>query len=107
MAKRKIPRIVQQKIERLKKSIEQDGIKIDAFYLFGSYAKGTAHKWSDADVCVVSPSFGIQIKRPLDYLWNKRLVLDDYLIGPIGFSSKDFAQGSPLISEIKKYGVKM
>lgn len=84
-----------------------DGNKIDAFYLFGSYAKGNAHKWSDVDVCVVSPSFGIKIKRPLDYLWNKRLVLDDFVIEPIGFSPKEFAQGSPLISEIKKYGVKM
>ena len=35
--------------------LKNDGINVDSAFLFGSYAKGTQHKYSDIDVCIVSP----------------------------------------------------
>ena len=37
--------------------LQNQGIKIDSAYLFGSFAKGTEHKWSDIDVAVISSDF--------------------------------------------------
>ena len=107
MAKRKIPQTVKKKIKKFKDNIESDGIKINSIYLYGSYARGNNNKWSDIDICVISPSFGKKIKKPLDYLWSKRLLLDDFSIEPIGFSPKEFKEGGPVISEVIKYGIKV
>lgn len=38
--------------------VRKSGITIDALILFGSYARGTPHPWSDIDLCVVSRQFG-------------------------------------------------
>jgi len=37
--------------------IKNEGININAAFLFGSYAKGTQHKWSDIDVALVADEF--------------------------------------------------
>ena len=73
--------------------------------LFGSYAKGKQTNWSDFDLCIVSSAFEKKIKNPMNYLWSKRLAVNDFTIEPVGFSPSDFAEESPLISEIKKYGI--
>jgi uncharacterized protein len=40
------------------------GIRVEAIVLFGSYARGTAHEWSDVDLAVISPDFeGVPINR--------------------------------------------
>jgi len=50
--------ILKSSIIRLVKAYGQDiakrGIKWDQLIVFGSQAKGTQHKWSDINVCVVS-----------------------------------------------------
>jgi len=50
--------VLKSSIIRLVKAYGQDiakrGIKWDQLIVFGSQAKGTQHKWSDIDVCVVS-----------------------------------------------------
>lgn len=107
MAQKTIPQLIVRKVERLRKTIEDDGVAVNSLYVFGSYAKGSAHSWSDIDVCVVSPSFGKKIKNPARYLWSKRLTLHDFKLEPIGFNPRDFAESSPLIAEIKKYGIKI
>ena len=33
-------------------------IPVEKVIVFGSHAKGTAHRWSDIDVCIVSSKFG-------------------------------------------------
>jgi predicted nucleotidyltransferase len=44
-------------IRHLIKVLEKKGISISAAYLFGSFAKGKANKWSDIDVALVSNDF--------------------------------------------------
>jgi predicted nucleotidyltransferase len=34
--------------------LKENGIPVEAAYLFGSYAKGRAREWSDIDIAVIS-----------------------------------------------------
>jgi len=81
------------------------GIKWDQLIIFGSHAKGTAHKWSDIDVCVVSSEFS---DNRFD---NQRLLMhnrsQDFLdIEPHPFQPTELsATWDPLASEIRKHGI--
>jgi predicted nucleotidyltransferase len=44
--------------------IEMRGVHLRAMFLYGSYAKGTQHEWSDIDVALVADEF---IGLPEDY----------------------------------------
>lgn len=80
----------------------------DGVYLFGSFAKGEPHKWSDIDIAVVSKVFsGDDWFEEKAKLW--RYVLDvDTRIEPYGISAEEFNEGwSPMASEIKKTGIKI
>ena len=46
--------IARQYVVRLR----QKGIPVAQAILFGSQVRGTAHAWSDVDICIVSPTFG-------------------------------------------------
>jgi len=106
MVKKKIPkkvnRIIQGYIRRL---AVEDKLPIDRVILFGSQVKGNTHKWSDIDICIISPKFKDTFNA-LQFLWTRRNK-QEVMIGlePIGFSGKDFKEGSSLIQEIKKTGV--
>ena len=101
---KKIEKIVQSYTQRL---IKQDKLDIDKVIIFGSRTKGQSHKWSDIDVCIISPRFKNRMET-LRFLWARRKdkeILEG--LEPIGFSNKDFQQGSCLINEIKKTGVRL
>jgi len=99
---KEIVKIVKNYTERISK---ENKIPIKKVIVFGSSAKGSSQKWSDIDVCIVSPRFK-NIQKTLEFLWMKR-EREEVLKGlePIGFSLKDFNQGSALINEIKETGV--
>ena len=85
-------------------------LPVEAAYIFGSYAKGTQRKWSDVDVCVVSPRFEEANIDPISFLWQSRRNQDmDNQIEPVGFGPAEFAHEAayPLIREIKRYGVRI
>lgn len=101
-------------IKRTKKNIKayvdilrQDSLPISKVILYGSQVSGKTHQWSDIDICIISPRF----KNAFDatqYLWSKRVISDiKYAIEPVGFSVKDFKEGSSLINEIKKTGIEI
>ncbi|MFH1712658.1 MAG: nucleotidyltransferase domain-containing protein [Candidatus Jacksonbacteria bacterium] len=103
MAKKQLPKIIQKKINAYLHLLRQDKLSIQKVFLFGSWANGHARKDSDIDLCVVSKNFN-KID-PWQYLWSKRIELDDYVIQPIGFTVKDFRDEDPLAYEIKKTGI--
>lgn len=106
-SKKKLPKKVTDKVKKFIKIIEADKTPVNEVYVFGSYAKGKQHKWSDIDVCVISPKFKNSYDALL-YLWRKRP--DDlYLtIEPVGYSPKNFASDpSPFVYEIKKHGIQI
>ncbi len=47
-------RVINQYLSRLK----AETLNVKEVFFFGSRARGTSHKWSDYDICVVSPDFG-------------------------------------------------
>ncbi len=95
-------KIVRGYASRLSK---EEGLPIKRVIVFGSHAKGISQKWSDIDVCIISPKFE-NTPGALEFLWKKRKK-DEVLSGlePIGFSEKDFEAGGGLINEIKETGV--
>lgn len=109
MARKRIPKKILKSIDDFTKNLKHEHVPITEVYLFGSFAKGTSHKWSDIDVCVISPQFKDSWEA-MQFLWQKRpTITDPYQphIEPVGFSPKDFRAGGMLIDEIKRYGVKI
>lgn len=83
------------------------GIQVDKVILFGSYAKGSAEKWSDLDLCIVSPQFG---KDRFDE--GVTLARLAYRIGdffePHPFHPKDLMDRyDPLAKEIRTHGIRI
>ena len=107
MVTKKLPEKVTKKVRKYIKTLKNDNLPVADVYVFGSFAKGTQHKWSDIDVCVVSPAFK-NAWSSSKYLWQKRSD-DAYLtIEPVGFTPEDFkVEASSLIHEIKKHGIKV
>lgn len=86
-------------------ALRRQGVVFSHLIVFGSQAKGTAKKWSDIDVCVVSPQFGKDRHTERVSLMRVR---DDRLldIEPHPYNPKDLADKyDPLASEIRKYGI--
>jgi len=89
------------------KKVKEAGIPIVDAYIFGSQVKGKTHKGSDIDTGIVSSAFGKDRQQERVRLMNLR---DDstLLIEPHPLSLDDLKSPfNPLISEIKKWGVKI
>ena len=88
-------------------AVVKSGIPVDSAYLFGSYAKKTSNKFSDIDICIVSPKFG---KDYFEESLKLRSITDkvDSRIEPVPFKPEDLNDKySTLASEIKKYGINL
>lgn len=87
--------------------VKEDGVPVTGAYLFGSYTSGLVNKFSDIDVCIVSPIFGsdyfgdsLKLKKSANKI--------DLRIEPVPFSQTDLNNKySTLASEIVKYGVSL
>jgi uncharacterized protein len=80
------------------------GIHISKAYIFGSYAKGRADKWSDIDVAIVSPQItGDRFEERIKFM--ELAVSIDSRIEPLPFSSHNFVDDDPLVREIKNEGI--
>ena len=71
-------------------SLLSRGIRVEAIVLYGSYAGGQPHEWSDIDVAVISPDFdGVPIWRRQEII--AELTLNrDRRIAPIGYPSSEY-----------------
>lgn len=86
------------------REIEKKGVNLRKVILFGSFANGTQHEWSDIDVALVADEFtGL----PDDYdLFPYIGIKKPYIrIEPKTYPTRYFEQGDPLIDEIKKTGI--
>jgi len=89
------------------RDIEMHGVRLRAAFLYGSFAKGTQHEWSDIDVALVADEFtGL----PEDYYRfpymggvNKNYTLIETKTYPTDY----FNQGDPFIEEIINTGIKI
>ena len=76
MAKRnaKLNKIIKNFLEEIQKKFE-----IDDAYLYGSFAKGTANKWSDIDIAIVSSDFSDDLFEDRLKLMRLASTIDDRL----------------------------
>lgn len=78
-------------------------IRVREVYLFGSYAQGKAHEYSDIDVAVVSDDFlgdrFDNVKRLIMYMAKSSV---DLQVHP--FKTEDFTPDNPFVEEILRTG---
>lgn len=98
-----IPDTVNQSVQRFLVAIRQ---RVQAAYLYGSQVKGTAAEWSDIDVAVVSPDFSADLFQERLMLMRLAAQIDDR-IEPHPFTPDDFNDTDPLVSEIRRTGVRV
>jgi tRNA nucleotidyltransferase (CCA-adding enzyme) len=87
--------------------IISSGVSLRKVILFGSFAKGTQHEWSDIDVALVADEFSgftfadknrfsrIGIKAPYIRIQSKT------------YPTHYFLHGDPFIDEIKRTGIEV
>lgn len=102
MAKKQVIKIIKDFINAVK---ERD-IKVEAVFLFGSYALNKANEDSDIDVAVISPDFG---KDFFDECVLLKEISEkfDFDISPRAYSSEEYKNASEndfLYQEIIKKG---
>lgn len=107
MATKPLKKEIKKLVQQYRLRVKDAGIPVEKVIVFGSYARGNARKDSDIDVCVVSPKFGKDEITEFGELNFLRWKLDNRIEAhPV--SSKDFAStATPLIFEIKKYGIEV
>ena len=87
--------------------LQTHNIPLTGLYLFGSYAKGTNHKWSDIDIGVISPYFGKDRMQERKNLMKHSEQITVF-IEPHPFSPSDFDDRYNLLAqEVKKTGIKI
>jgi len=97
----KLSKIINNFLEELKKHY-----RIDSAFLYGSFARGTSHKWSDIDIAIVSPDFSDDILEDRLKLMQVAAKIDDR-IEPRPFKKGLFSDNDPLVYEIKKNGIRL
>jgi len=88
-------------------ALKKAGIRASKLILFGSYAGGRPHPWSDIDLCVVSAQFG---RKYYDEMLRvaKLGKKVNYLIEAHPMNPRDLRSGNhPMADEIKKRGRKI
>ncbi len=89
------------------KEINKKGVNLRKVIMFGSFAKGTQHEWSDIDVALVADNFtGVSFldKKLFPYIGIK----EQYIrIEAITYPTDYFQESDPFIEEIKKTGIEI
>ncbi|MCL6472589.1 MAG: nucleotidyltransferase domain-containing protein [Firmicutes bacterium] len=94
-----------QAIDRFIRVAEKK-INIEKVILFGSYATGEVHEWSDIDIAVISSDFKDMDNRERLLLLN-RIAWDAGVteIDALGYTRQEFDSDDPLdlVTEIKEH----
>ena len=100
--KSEVVKILHQYLQELEKT----EIHIKTAILFGSYAKGTSHKWSDMDVALVSDDFEGFSFRDRQKIARVTLAVDTR-ISPFPYRVKDFSTDDFFVGEILRTGIRI
>ncbi len=97
-----------KKIEEFVKALKRDNINVAKVILYGSWASGKAHEYSDIDVAIVSPDFGKDRFEEGVRLFKIACEIDS-LIEPIPLSLESYEKDTwvPLIYEIRVNGIEL
>jgi len=94
---------IQQFVERVTQRVV-----VDRVILFGSYAYGRPHRWSDVDIVVLSPDFADWgTVRRLVFLEQVAWDSDANWIEPLGYTPEEYTSASApsLLGEVRERGV--
>ena len=87
-------------------AVVRQRVRIDAAYIYGSQAMGSARPWSDIDVAIISPDFSDDLFQERIALMQWAAEVDDR-IEPQPFTPERFGPNEPLASEISRSGVRL
>ena len=97
-----------KKVEQFVKEVKSSGLRIRRAVLFGSYAHGRPHKWSDIDVALVADEFKGVGHYDLPYysrINNKR---DYSIISAHTYNTKEFTpRVDPFVEVIMEKGIEI
>ncbi len=99
-----IEAVVLNKVQSFLAKLRQTGFQISKAYIFGSYARGQADKWSDIDIAIVSPQIGNDRFEERIRLTEMAVTIDDR-IEPLPFTIDKFTDDDPFVRQIKNNGV--
>jgi predicted nucleotidyltransferase len=97
-------RAVLEIIRKFKVLLENGGMQVEKIILFGSYANGNPHEWSDIDLVVVSPDFENV------GLWERIKMISKAIceifepIEAIPMTPEEWERGDSMICEFAKRG---
>jgi len=99
-------------LEKFKFALQEQGIKVSRFILFGSYASAKATEESDIDVAVVSESFkDVNLLKRLELIGlalAKAKIFEP--VEALGYTEEEFTskgQGTFIGDEIKSKGIQI
>ncbi|MBM2814910.1 MAG: nucleotidyltransferase [Ignavibacteria bacterium] len=102
----KIPNKIEKKIKQFIGLLEKNNIRINQAILYGSYAKGSANKWSDIDLALISENFEgdryNDITKLRDFIFSV-----DTDISPLPYRPEDFTVDDLFVKEIIKTGIRI
>lgn len=101
----KIPASIEMIIRKFIKEAGQLR-RIKSAYLYGSYAKGVASKWSDIDIAVILSDISDDLFEERVSLMRIATKIDDR-IEPYPFLEETFSNSNPLVNEIQKHGIRI
>ena len=96
---------VMKSVERFLEAAQKQA-RIEAAYLYGSQAGGTAKPWSDIDLALVSADFAGDLFQKRLALMRLAAQIDDR-IEPHPFTPECFTVNDPLVSEICRAGLRL
>jgi predicted nucleotidyltransferase len=93
-------------VRKYLKELSMRGIPVKAAVIFGSYATGRPHEWSDIDLLIISPHFDKKFRRKdIDLLWHVAADVDSR-IEPIAVGERQYQENrtSYIIDEARRKG---
>ena len=92
-------------VRRLNESLRSEGVPVTQIFLFGSFARGNVHEWSDIDVAVIHEPFLETTGREKARLFDRGKSFD-VRIELLSFRPSDFENPySSLAQEVKQHGL--
>jgi len=101
-----LPTKVKNTLDRYLLALKQSNIPIQKAILFGSYARGNSHEWSDIDVALVSDAFVGNRMDDKDKIRSITLSISSEL-EVIPFAPQDFTPQNPFVKEILRTGIQL
>jgi uncharacterized protein len=96
------------KVKRFAKEIRRSGVPLERIVLYGSFASGAQHRWSDIDVALVSDSFRGVAFYDIDLFATIHIRKPFCAIHPRTYNTKDFIPAKdPFVEEILRTGIEI